>query len=96
MNPVSINVITIVHWHNQCTSTMTYCDGFVKSGIHQSFAPLLCLFLSFFFSLSLFFFFLNLYLSAAENSANITWVRLQQPQEQRYPFLTMRAVFSCV
>ena len=26
----------------------------------------------------------------------LTWVRLQQPQEQRYPFPTARAVFSCV
>ena len=32
----------------------------------------------------------------AGKSGRLTWVRLQQPQEQRYPFLTMPAVFSCV
>ena len=26
----------------------------------------------------------------------VTWVRLKQPQEQRYPFLTVLAVLSCV
>ena len=31
-----------------------------------------------------------------ENSGRLTWVRLQQPHEQCYPFLTVRAVFSCV
>ena len=30
------------------------------------------------------------------NSGRLTWVKLQQPQEQRYPFLTVYAVFSCV
>ena len=25
-----------------------------------------------------------------------TWIRLLQPQKQRYPFLTVRAVFPCV
>ena len=39
---------------------------------------------------------LALYLSFVENSGRFTWVRLQQPQEQRYSFLTVRAVFSCV
>ena len=34
--------------------------------------------------------------AVAWNSGHFTWVRLQQPQEQRYPFLTMPAVFSCV
>ena len=42
------------------------------------------------------FFFFSLHLSLAGNSGCLTWVRLQQPQEQRYPFLTVRAVFSCV
>ena len=41
-------------------------------------------------------FFLALHLSLAGNSGRLTWVRLQQPQEQRYPFLSVRAVFSCV
>ena len=41
-------------------------------------------------------FFKALHLSFAGNSDRLTWVRLQQPQEQRYPFLTVRAVFSCV
>ena len=50
-------------------------------------------FFSFFFSLSLFFFTL---LSLTGKSDCLTWVRLQQPQEQRYPFLTVRAVLSCV
>ena len=31
-----------------------------------------------------------------ENSGRLTLVRLQQPQERRHPFLTVRAVFSCV
>ena len=31
-----------------------------------------------------------------ENSGRLNCVRLQQPQEQRYPFLSVRAVFSCV
>ena len=30
------------------------------------------------------------------NSGRLIRVRPQQPQEQRYPFLTVRAVFSCV
>ena len=34
--------------------------------------------------------------SLAGNSARLTWVRLQQPQEQRCPLLTVRAGFSCV
>ena len=56
----------------------------------------------FFFSLSFFFsfffslFFLALNSSLAGNSGRLTWVRLQQPQEQRYPFLTVRSVFSCL
>ena len=41
-------------------------------------------------------FFKALHLSFAGNSDRLTWVRLQQPQEQRYPFLTVRAVFSWV
>ena len=40
-----------------------------------------------------FFFFLALHSSLAGNSGRLTWIRLQQPQEQRYPFLTVRAVF---
>ena len=43
-----------------------------------------------------FFFFFALYLSLVENLGRLTWVKLQQPQEQRYPFLTVHAVFSCV
>ena len=39
---------------------------------------------------------LALQLSLAGNSCRLTWARLQQPQEQRYPFLTLHAVFSCV
>ena len=35
-------------------------------------------------------------LSHAGNSGRFTWVSLQQPQEQRYPFLTVRAIVSCV
>jgi len=33
-------------------------------------------------------------LSFARNSGRLTWV--QQPQERRYPFLPVSAVFSCV
>ena len=51
--------------------------------------------LSLYLSLSLSLF-LALHLSLARNSGCLTWVRLQQPQEQRYPFLTVHAVFSCV
>ena len=40
-----------------------------------------------------FIFYLSLQLSLP---GRLTWVRLQQPQEQRYPLLTVRAVFSCV
>ena len=40
--------------------------------------------------------FFILLLSLAGNSGHLTWVRLQQPQEQRYPFLTVHAVFTCV
>ena len=39
---------------------------------------------------------LAFHLSLVENPGRFTWVRLQQPQEQRYPLLTVRAVFSCV
>ena len=42
------------------------------------------------------FFFLTLHLSLARNLGHLTWVRLQQLQEQRYPFLTVHAIFSCV
>ena len=41
-------------------------------------------------------FFLALHSFLAGNSDRLTWVRLQQPQEQRYPFRTVRAVFSFV
>ena len=34
--------------------------------------------------------------SLVGNSVCLTWVRLHQPQEQCYPFLTMHAVFLCV
>ena len=47
-------------------------------------------------SFFLLFFILSLHSSVAGNSGRLTWARLQQPQEQRYPFLTVRAVFSCV
>ena len=39
---------------------------------------------------------LSLHLSLAGYPGLLTWVSLQQPQEQRYPFLTVRTVFSCV
>ena len=39
---------------------------------------------------------LVLHLSLAGNSGRFTWVRLQEQQEQRYPFLIVCAVFSCV
>ena len=39
---------------------------------------------------------LALHLTLAGNSGHLTWVRLQQPQQQRYPFLTVRAIFPCV
>ena len=35
-------------------------------------------------------------MSLAGNSGRLTWVRVQQPQEQRYSFLTVRAIFSCI
>ena len=36
-------------------------------------------------------------LSLAGNSGRLTWViKAQLPQEQRYPFLSVCAVFSCV
>ena len=41
-------------------------------------------------------YYLALHLSLVGNSRRLSWVRLQQPQEQRYPFLTVLAVFSCV
>ena len=37
-----------------------------------------------------------LHLSLEGNSGPLTWARLQQLQEQRYPFLTVCAEFSCV
>ena len=37
-----------------------------------------------------------LHLSLAGNSDRLTSVRLEQPQEKRYPLLTVRAVFSCL
>ena len=40
--------------------------------------------------------FFALHLSLAGNSDRLTWVRLQQQQEQRYPFLTVREVLLCV
>ena len=41
------------------------------------------------------FFYTPLFL--AENSGRLTWIRrTQQPQEQRYPFLAVCTVFSCV
>ena len=39
-------------------------------------------------------FLFSLHFSLAGNSGHLTWVRLQQLQEQCYPFLTVRAVFS--
>ena len=43
-----------------------------------------------------FFIYLALHLSLAGIWDRLTWVRLQQSQEQRYPFQTVRAVFSCI
>ena len=43
-----------------------------------------------------FIFILLLHSSLAGNLGRLTWVRLQQPQEQRYPFLTVGVVFLCV
>ena len=48
------------------------------------------------FILITFAFFLILHLSFAENSGRLTWVRLLEPQEQRYLFPTASAVFSWV
>ena len=36
------------------------------------------------------------FLSLSENSGRLTWVRLQQPQEQRYPFLQVHVGSFCV
>ena len=60
-----------------------------------------CCFFCFFwggvvFLLFLLLLFLVLHLSLVGNSGRLNWVRLQQPQEQRYPFLTVLTVFSCV
>ena len=41
-------------------------------------------------------FILSLHLSFGGKSGRFTWVRLQQPQEQRYPFQTVHAVFPWV
>ena len=41
------------------------------------------------------FFFSQLHLSLVGNLGCLTWVRLQQRQEQCYPFLLVCAVFSC-
>ena len=35
-------------------------------------------------------------LAGISGRKSFTWVRLQQPQEQRYPFLSVCAVFVCV
>ena len=43
------------------------------------------------------FFFVLFRTSLAGNSGGLTWERhVQHPQEQRYPFLSVCAVFSCV
>ena len=42
------------------------------------------------------FFFLALHLSLVGNSGHLTWVKLQQSQEQCYSFVKRRAVVSCV
>ena len=47
------------------------------------------------FSMSFFFFF-ALHSSLVGNSGRLTWVRLQQPKEQGYLHLLVRAVFSCI
>ena len=52
---------------------------------------LMTLSFSFLFS---YFYFLVLHLSLWGNLGCLTWVRLLQPQEQHYPFLTARAIFS--
>ena len=49
-----------------------------------------------FVSPHLFYFISSLHWSHAGNSARLTWVRLQQPQEQRHPFLTVGVVYLCV
>ena len=60
---------------------------------HYSKAPRQTIFsISIFFSLSTFYHFIY----PLGKSGCLTWVRLQQPQEQRYPFLSVFAVFSCV
>ena len=41
-------------------------------------------------------FFIALHLSLEGNSGRLTRLRLQQPQEQRYPFLTVGAGYSCI
>ena len=56
----------------------------VKAGIMEYMYTLLLLLL------------LLLLLSLAGNSGRLTWARLQQPKEQRYPFQVGCAVFSCV
>ena len=44
----------------------------------------------------LFFFLYSALLSLVGISGLLTWIRLQQLQEQQYPFLPVCAVFSCV
>ena len=43
-----------------------------------------------------FLFLFNTSFSLTGNSGGLTWVRLHQPPEQRYPFLSVCAVFPCV
>ena len=89
------------------TSThCTYCAQESETGIHKCTQILpqknckstLALFdqESKAYQLLSFFFFFKGTLSLVGNSAHLPWVRLQQPHEQRYPYLTVHAVFSCV
>ena len=47
-------------------------------------------------SVVVFGFFFTPNLSSAGNSGHFPWVRLQKPQVQGYPFLTVHVVFLCV
>ena len=65
---------------------------FIFKEIHQK-TPLHHIFVNFMFFC---FFFQNFIHSFARNLDHLTWVRLQQLQEQCYTFLTACAVFLCV
>ena len=71
------------------------CVGGGGGGGGEDSIPVHCSssFLLLLLSLSLSF---SLSLSLSGNSGHLTWVKAQQPQEQRYPYLSVCAVFSCV